>query len=377
MGRGKLGIISDTAVTQSKDGTFRGYEPVVKEIDYFLQYWDKVEWLAYLYSSTKTVYSDPLSKEVEVKGLRPLGGTGLLVKLTVLINYLNLFVQVYKVIKASQDIHVRAPAHPAICAMLLAPLFSKKTFWFKYAGSWIDEAPISYNLQRKLLKKISKGRIFTTINGQWPDSNSNIIAFENPCFSEKVYEEMTQDTPIEGTISNELRLIYVGALSEFKGVQLVMGALENMGFQGIDRFTIIGTGEYEKNLVDKANASPYKNQFDFQGKKNKDEVFKFLKASDLLIIASKTEGFPKVISEAMMNYCVPISTRVSCIEQYIDEHTGFIIEERTEAGVEKTLLSAVSDQELNQKKINCRELAGRFTYENYLHHLLGTIFVSK
>jgi len=378
MGRGKLGIISDTAVTKTEAGDWLGYEPVVKEIDYFLQHWDEVNWLAYQYSSEKTIYSRPLPLTVNVKAISPLGGAGWRSKLNIVTQYLSLILDVYRVIKASNEIHVRAPSYPAICAMILTPFFRKKTFWFKYAGSWIDEAPLSYNIQRKLLKRISRNNIFTTVNGRWPDSPKNILPFENPCFSEAEYKlTFKPETSINKSENTGLHLTYVGSLSEFKGVQLVINALEKLNFNGFSKFTIVGTGEYEKTLRALTKESPFKERFFFEGKRNKEEVFRILEESDLLVIASVTEGFPKVISEAMMNYCIPISTRVSCIDQYVDESIGFMIEERSVEGVAKALSQAVNDPGLRDKRQKARALAAKFTYENYLNHLLETVFRNK
>ncbi|MDA8819487.1 glycosyltransferase [Schleiferiaceae bacterium] len=377
MGRGKLGIISDTAVTFTQDGEWRGYEPVVKEIEYFLKYWDEIEWMAYEFPASKTIYSGSLPKTVHVKAVSPLGGASFFSKLKIVGQYVRLFFKVYKLINAADEIHVRAPAHPAVCAMLLAPLFPQKNYWFKYAGSWVDAAPKSYEFQRKLLRRISKGNIYTTVNGNWVDSNSNIIAFENPCFSASVYDLSTRQSELTKEPNRELRLVYVGSLSEFKGVHLVIEALERINFKGISSFTIIGTGEFQSSLAKFAEASPYKERFIFKGKQTKEEVFKILEVSDLLIIASTTEGFPKVISEAMMNYCVPISTRVSCIDQYINDEIGFMIDERSVDGIAQTLKKATSDPNLSKKKQNARALAARFTYENYLTHLFQTVFKNK
>ncbi len=324
----KLSIISDTAVFTKSNGKFCGYEPVVKEIDYFLKEWGQIYWLAYKQSSKKTIYSSELSHKINVNAISPLGGHGFINKLLIFLKYFNLFYQVYKTIKHSNYVHVRAPSHPSICAMLIAPFFPNKRFWFKYAGSWIDQAPFSYRIQRFLLKKISKNYIYTTVNGKWSNLNENILSFENPCFSQKDYDKSCKDLQIN-LEKKELELIYIGSLSKFKGVHLVINALEQMKFNGIKSFKIVGQGDYENKLKKQTSMSVYKNKIKFLGYQKKSSVFKLLNKSDLLIIASETEGFPKVIAEAMKNYCVPISSRVSCIDQYINEETGFLIEKNT------------------------------------------------
>lgn len=374
MGCGKLAIISDTAVTQTKVGGFRGYEPVVKEVEYFLQYWDKIKWLAYLQPTYKTVYSPPLPKEVEVKALRPLGGAGLWAKVTIFFSYFNLFVQVYKVIKASQVIHVRAPAHPALCAMLLAPLFPNKTFWFKYAGSWVDSTSTSYRLQRKLLQRIVGAHIYGTINGFWPDQPQQLLTFENPSFSEQLLKQV-QSKATAKDFTSDLELVYVGTLSQFKGVQLVIEALCRIRFERISCFHIIGTGDYEAELKLQAENSGFATQIVFHGALLKEQVFEWLNRCHALIIASQTEGFPKVISEAMLHGCIPLSTRVSCIDQYVTPDVGFLIEEVTVDGVENAIKQLIYDRDLATKSKESSLKSELFTYERYLNRILNEILL--
>ena len=163
MYRERLGIVSDTAITRNGNGDPLGYEPVVAEIRYFLKHWRAVKWLGYRQHPDVTVYSRPLSQKIEVIEVRPTGGEGLLSKLSVVVAFPILLAQVFKIIWACSEIHVRAPAHPALAAMILAPFFRKKIFWFKYAGSWVDRAPWTYRLQRNLLKKISKNKDLNSI----------------------------------------------------------------------------------------------------------------------------------------------------------------------------------------------------------------------
>ena len=92
------------------------------------------------------------------------------------------------------------------------------------------------------------------------------------------------------------------------------------------------------------------NKVDFLGKLGKNRIFEILSNSDFLLFASKTEGFPKVISESMMNGCIPISTSVSCINQYVNNDTGFIIPNRNIDSIARSINLALSTDKKRLKK---------------------------
>ena len=57
---------------------------------------------------------------------------------------------------------------------------------------------------------------------------------------------------------------------------------------------------------------------------------------DFIILPSKSEGFPKVIGEAMNYGCIPIVSDVSCISQYIQNGVnGFLIKPITSKEIYK------------------------------------------
>ena len=361
MGETKLAVISDTAVTFREDGTYLGYEPVVKELEYFSPYFTQLTWMASLHGKSHTVYSGALPEDWKIVAMASIGDKGMNAKLKIIAEFPKIVLQVYKLIKESTHIHVRAPSHVSFAAIFISSFFRKKRFWFKYAGSWVDKAPFSYRLQRVLLNLVAGRNTFVSVNGNWEGYGPNIVTLENPCFSKaqydlignlKYYEENTRG----------LRLVYVGSLSEFKGVHLIIDALKQIGFSGYNSFTIIGEGDYSQELRNRANGNP---KFRFLGSLTKNEVFEELLAADALIIASATEGFPKVLAEGMMCGCIPISTDVSCIAQYILEDFGYLIPERSVDGIAATLKRLVNDSLITEKKRLCHTNAAIFTYESY------------
>ena len=78
----------------------------------------------------------------------------------------------------------------------------------------------------------------------------------------------------------------------------------------------------------------------------------------------------------MMNGFIPISTSVSCINQYVNNDTGFIIPNRNIDSIARSINLALSTDKKRLKKIsqNCIEMSSIFTYEYYIERLTKLIF---
>ena len=70
------------------------------------------------------------------------------------------------------------------------------------------------------------------------------------------------------------------------------------------------------------------------GNQPKEVVEKAYQNSHFLILASKSEGWPKVVAEAMFWGCVPLSTNVSCVKQMMGHgERGLVLKMKMEEDV--------------------------------------------
>ena len=59
---------------------------------------------------------------------------------------------------------------------------------------------------------------------------------------------------------------------------------------------------------------------------NRKDIFKIYSQSHILILLSKTEGFPKVVAEAAVFGCVPVVSNFNGISEIIEHgNNGFIM----------------------------------------------------
>ena len=97
-------------------------------------------------------------------------------------------------------------------------------------------------------------------------------------------------------------------------------------------------------------------------------VFDIYRESHFLLLpSSASEGFPKVIAEAMNYGCIPIVSDVSSISQYINSENGFIV-----IPLKIDRLGVVLKEAMLKEEVALQNIALKahydvvnFTFENY------------
>jgi len=369
----ELLVVSDTGM-MLHNGKRYAFGPVVREFEYLLKIFDKIVWIGYLDEDPNmlNIFDEIVSSRIEIIPLKKTGGKKFVNKLKIILSYPYLFFSIWKYVRRFKYIHTRSPSHPAFISMVLSVFFGKKIFWHKYAGSWIDAAPWFYNVQRNLLKKLgSNSKV--TINGNW-ESKKTILPFENPCLS-TMDRALGEKILIKKNVLHKVNFCFVGALNDKKGVDIILDAFSSFNDDNIGEIHIVGDGLMKEGYIEKAKG--LKNTFHFHGFLHKDELVKVYENSHFLLLPSKSEGFPKVIGEAMNFSCIPISSNVSCIDQYI-KHTenGFLIEPNnaeTLKFIVEAATSMTNDVFLEIIKNNY-VVSNAFTYDNYVKRIETEIF---
>lgn len=370
----KLLVISDTSMRQDNDGVY-AFGPVVKELEE-LSCFKTIVWIGFNRSNAVANKSlVKLSQEnIKLILLPSSGGKTALSKLYIILLYPLYFFILLKEVYNSKCIHVRAPSNPGVIAMLLSKTFFTKKFWFKYAGDWIGKASPFYMLQRKMLMQLS-GNSVVTVNGNWANQPKHIIGFENPCLdnSDRVFGEKICK---EKELNQSINYCFVGGMNTNKGVDKIIKALEEICVhENFGTFHFVGGGELLETVKNQAGLISDKIIcYDFLPKQ---EISKIYKECHFIVLPSKSEGFPKVIGEAMNYGCVPIVSDVSCIGQYIEHYkNGFLINPITTQELQtNVLLSLNMSNDLYKRMVHDNYmLSEKFTYSYYQHRIVNTIF---
>lgn len=323
-----LTIISHTEHYKDGNGTIVGWGPTVNELNHLLEVFDSIYHVAMLYPGRPPASSQPyVSNRIIFVPLPAVGGPSLKDKLQIIYKSVAVLQIVKSTLRKADYFQLRTPTGIGVFLLPYLTLFVKKKGWYKYAGNWNQKRPpLGYALQRWMLKQQTRK---VTINGAWPEQPKHCLTFENPCLTLSDINEgelKIKDKSIKG----KLQVCYVGRLEKPKGVERIIksiGLLSDAEKQRIEAIHLVGNGndmEYFKTIAAAIGVN-----FIFHGFLNRTEVFTIYKKSQVFLMPTMaSEGFPKVIAEAMNFGCIPIVSSVSSISQYVKHlESGFCLKE--------------------------------------------------
>jgi len=124
-------------------------------------------------------------------------------------------------------------------------------------------------------------------------------------------------------------VLFTGRLSQSKNVDVLLRALAQVQAQG-HRVTcrIVGEGPERNDLESFATGLGLGSLVEFTGGVDVDHVLGCLETSDVLVLASETEGWPKSIVEAMAFGLVTVGSNRGLIPQMLGEGRGIVVPPR-------------------------------------------------
>lgn len=366
----KLLIISHTEHYYSQDGQLLGWGSTITELNHLSTFFDKIYHIAVLHSLDAPASALPYSAaNIQFIPIKPFGGPGFKDKALILLKAPAVLKLVWQYLKKADCFQFRAPTGIGVFTIPFLILFTNKKGWFKYAGNWNQENPSTgYYLQRLML---SRQRRKVTINGTWQGQPNHCLSFENPCLSNKNRKEGLEVVTAKKIIA-PYDFCFVGRVEDEKGVGKILRVFKQLlNDDRVGKLHIVGLG---KDYLRYSEAyAEFSGKINFYGALPQEKVFELYKRSHFLLLpTSASEGFPKVIGEAMNFGCIPVTSPISSIGQYIKDGTnGFIINPPTEESLFKVILTVLETNAGVLKEIvdgNYR-LAEKFTYSNYIHRI--------
>ena len=375
----KIAIISHTEHYLDSSGKIKGWGPTIKEINKLLQIADSVVHIAPLHSEEAPVSALSYnSNKITFIPLKTSGGKGIK-KLSILITAPSNLTRISKAIKDVDFIQFRAPTGMGIYVLPFLRLFYNSKYWIKYAGNWKDEKmPFGNKLQKKWLQNFTSKNTKITVNGFWKNERNNIVPFENPCLDQND-RKLGRNILAANKLKKTVEFCFVGALNNHKGVDKILEALKCLDNKK-QKYICHLVGDGPQRIEFEKTAKLLRLEIIFHGFLAKDSISNIYSRCDFIILPSRSEGFPKVIGEAMNYGCIPIVSDISCISQYIqDGVNGFLIYPITSKEVQKKInlaLNLTNSERIKIKKYNF-ELAEKFTYNYYNNRIKNEIFQSK
>lgn len=360
----KLAVITHIPHKQ-KNVEYYSYEPYIREMNIWFKYASDVIVVAPLSGDSITrIESKYLKETINFKTIPQISFVSLLMTLKSTIKMPFIVFRILKAMNAADHIHLRCPGNVGLIGCVVQIFFPQKPKTVKYAGNWDPNAeqPWSYRLQKKILSntKISKN-IKVLVYGGWVGQTKNIFPFFTASFSktEKINSVKKINTPY--------KFVFVGTLSEGKRPFFTIKLIENLLKMRIPvSLEMYGNGDMKQELEEYITINNLDPFIKLMGNQNLKIVKEAYSNSHFLILASKSEGWPKAIAEAMYFGCIPIATNISCVDWMLDYgKRGILIEPDIESAT-RTIEDKLSDiSKLQEMSENAMEWSQKYTLEYF------------
>lgn len=353
------------------DDQFYGWGPTVREIDHLALLFEQVTHLAFLFPGTPPASALPYkASNVSVIPVPFSGGETFPSKIGILSQTPYYLQRLYAAMDTADVVHVRCPASISMLAIILLALRKRPHIrWIKYAGNWQPEGPeaLTYRFQRWWLKR-GFTRALVTVNGSWSAQPPFIRSFFNPCLT---VDEMHRATAQAASkqMSGTLKMIFVGRVESAKGIQIVLQSLAQLHREGINaRLDIVGDGPERAGYEAMAFEMKLKDAVRFHGWVPRTMMGELYADAHLILLPTTTEGWPKVLSEAMAYGVVPVASDVSSIGQYLRRFDlGCAVKPIEVQNFVEAVKAYIRDpQKWREESERAMAAAGHFTYDAYL-----------
>lgn len=339
----------------------------------------QMEAISELFTSTNIIV--PCKQGQDLSGLSPLKGKGIrIVPLTVPTGigfrrkiYFPLWLLrnggiILREVRSADAVHSPIPGDVGTIGMIFSQLLRKPLF-VRHCGNWLVQRTAAERFWKWSMEKFAGGRnvMLATGGADEPPSrrNSNVKwIFSTSLRREQMVNAVPRELPADG----KLRLIIACRQEEKKGTDIVIESLpiilNSFPEASLD---IVGGGSLLERLNRQAASLGLADRVTFHGKVAQSAVLDLLKKAHLFCYpTSASEGFPKVVLEALANGLPVITTRVSVLPKLIGNGGGVLVDEPTAIAVGAAVVEICRDN-TNYKRMSSKaiETARQYTLESW------------
>ncbi|PQJ73306.1 glycosyltransferase [Polaribacter butkevichii] len=371
----KFAIITHTK-HKSKNQRFYAYEPYVREMNLWLQNVSETRIVAPVSrDETSAIEVAYKADNITVKNIPAFNMLSLKTKFFSIFKMPLILFQIAKTCLWADHIHLRCPGNVGLLGCFVQVLFPFTPKTVKYAGNWDPKSkqPVSYRIQKWIISNTFLTRnCKVLVYGEWKNQSKNIVPFFTASYSNNEIREI----PEKG-FSSKINFIFVGAFTKGKQPMLSVKVVENLLSKNINvQLDMYGNGLEFMQVQNYVKLHKLEENIILHGNQTKEVVKKGFQKAHFLIFISKSEGWPKVVAEAMFWRCLPISSKVSCIENMLGFGTrGTIVESNVGENEIVTIVeNYISNYNEYQKEaLNAKNWSQEYTLEKFSSEIKKTL----
>jgi len=309
-------LIITHAPHSKHQNSWYAYAPYIKEMQLWEKYVDAITIVAPVEKKVPTAISLAYRhKKLQVKEVPAISLLGFkdVVK-TLLVVPKTIFL-LFTEMRQADHIHLRCPGNIGLLGCIVQIFFPKKKKTAKYAGNWDPNAkqPWSYRMQKWLLSNtfLTKN-MKVLVYGDWPHQTKNIVSFFTASYTEAKIQKVNK------IFAAPYKALFVGGLTQGKHPLYALQLIHRLQQQGVAiSLAIYGEGEQREVLQKYVAENNLQATVVLHGNQDAEVVEQAYKESHFLVLASQSEGWPKVVAEAMFFGCIPLATAVSCVSEML------------------------------------------------------------
>jgi glycosyltransferase involved in cell wall biosynthesis len=282
-----------------------------------------------------------------------------------------------RAIRAADAVHAIIPGDVGTLGMLLAARMGKPLF-VRHCGNWTAPRTIAEHFWRRYMERHAGGRnvMLATGGSDQPPSERN--AAVRWIFSTSMTEQELASSAAPNGRAGRLprRLIIVCRQEKRKGTDVLLRSLrlllKDLPDTALD---VVGDGGELLALRALAEELGIGPRVVFHGRVEHEEVIRLLHEADLFCYpTTASEGFPKVVVEALACGVPVVTNPVSVLPRLLSDGAGLIVDETTPEKFAQAAREVLTDaKRYHTMSAQARETARRYSLEHWRDTIGGLL----
>lgn len=326
----RLCVVGDTRHSWDAEGRLCTLSPVVRQLHPWLERFEEVVYCGTAMAGPPPPNHEPYpTSKVRLVQLPIGGGEDVRAKLGLGRRIQQWFPVLRRMLREADVVHFRCPCNIALVGLMAAHRLPIRRFAM-YAGNWAGypgESPF-YRLQRAWLNS-RRYQGYAAVYGRWEGQPDHVVSSFSPSFTRAEWEEDRASVSRKlhrYSAREEIRplcIVSVGHLNADKNQASLLHAVDRLRAQGLDTHVeFLGDGPERKSLEVLTEQLHLRHSIQFRGRVSLQEVREANRSAHVSVLASRSEGYPKVLAEAMCGGAVPVASDVGINSQILAKNRG-------------------------------------------------------
>jgi glycosyltransferase involved in cell wall biosynthesis len=246
-------------------------------------------------------------------------------------------------IARADAVHTPIPGDIGTLGMIAA-FISRKPLCVRYCGNWFVQQTLAERLLKRFMERVGGGRnvMFATGGADSPPSRNAATRW---IFATTLRaDELTDSGPRDAPTGGRARLIIVCRQEQGKGTDTLIESLTGVArTHPAVHLDVVGGGRELPALRRLAARLDVAGRVTFHGSVNHDTVLSLLKQADLFCYPTHSEGFPKVVLEALACGLPVVTTPVSVLPHLIGQGGGVLVNTPGAPALTEAIVGCLSD----------------------------------